>query len=73
MDIVKGKEMPSQRPPKYFSDLAKTVGLLLRLTKPLWHTAKLVILDSGFFVLKGIVEFQKKGVFALVLIKNRRY
>ena len=65
--------MPSQRPPKNILDLGKTVGLLLRLKKPLWHTAKLVILDSGLCVLKGIVNFQKKGVFASALIKNCRY
>ena len=65
--------MPSQRPPKNILDLGKTVGLLLRLTKPLWNTAKLVILGSGFCVLKGIVELQKKGVFASALIKKRRY
>jgi len=33
----------------------------------------LVILDSGFCVLKGIVELRKKGVFASVLIKKRRH
>ena len=43
------------------------------LTKPLWHTAKLVILDSELCVLKVIVELQKKGVFALALAKKLRY
>jgi hypothetical protein len=40
----------------------KTVGLLLRLTRSIWNTGRLVILDSGFCVLKGIIELKKKGV-----------
>ena len=60
MEIAEVKDMSSQQPPK-------------AIEKPLWHTAKLVILDSGFWVLKGIVELRKKGVFALALIKKRRY
>ena len=43
------------------------------MTKPLWHTDKLVMLDSGFFVLKVIVELRKKGVFASALINKCRY
>jgi hypothetical protein len=32
-----------------------------------------VILDSGFCVLKAIIELKKKGVYASALIKKRRY
>ena len=32
-----------------------------------------MILDSGFCVLKGIIELHKNGVFASALIKKRRY
>ena len=32
-----------------------------------------VILDSGFCVLKGIIELRKKGLYASVLIKKRRF
>ena len=72
-ELVEGKDEPRDRPPKEFSELGKTVGLLLRLTRSIWHTSRLVILDSGFCVLKGIVELRKKGVFASALIKKRRY
>jgi hypothetical protein len=51
----------------------KTIGLLLRLTKPVWGTGKVVILDSGFCVLKGIIELKKQGVLAGALVKKRRY
>lgn len=73
VELVEGRDEPSERPKKKFSELGKTVGLLLRLTKPLWSTSKVVVLDSGFCVLKGIVELRKKGVFASALIKKRRY
>ena len=33
MDIFRGKYIPIQRPPKVFSDLGKTVGLLLQIDK----------------------------------------
>jgi hypothetical protein len=47
--------------------------LLLRITKKLWGTAKCIVLDSGFCVVKGIVELKKRGVFSAALIKKRRY
>jgi Transposase IS4 len=49
------------------------VGLLQRLTRPLWHTGKVVVLDSGFCVLMALIELRKRGVFAAALIKKRRY
>jgi Transposase IS4 len=71
VELVEGKYRPKDRPPEDFDNVGKTVGLLLRLTKKLWSTAKVVVLDSGFCVLKGIIELQKRGVFAAALIKKR--
>ena len=70
--MVEGKDEPSEKP-KEFSEKGKTVSLLLRLTKKLWGTGKVVVLDSGFCVLQGLIELKKKGVFAASLIKKRRY
>ena len=36
-------------------------------------TGKVVILNSGFCVLQGLIELKKIGVFASALIKKRRY
>jgi len=70
MELVEGKDEPKEgRGPKEFEQLGKTVGLLLRLTKTIWGTAKLVVLDSGFCALQGIIELKKRGVFAAALIK----
>ena len=46
---------------------------MLRRIKPLHGTGKVVVLDSGFCVLKGVIELKKRGVFAAALIKKRRY
>ena len=55
-EIVEGKDHPREIPADPMDSLGKTVGLLLRLTKCLYSTGKVVILDSGFCVLQGIVE-----------------
>ena len=73
LELREGKDRPPQLNNKQFDDLGKTVGTLLRLTEPVWGSGKVFILDSGFCVLKAIVELQKKGIFAAALIKKRRY
>ncbi len=45
-----------------FDGLGKTVGLLLRMLKSIFHSGRYDVLDSGFCVLKAIVELKKKGV-----------
>ena len=73
IEIVEGKDEPPERDMKEFQVLGKTIGLLLRLTRPMWGTAKMVVLDSGFCVLQGIIELKKRGVFAASLIKKRKW
>ena len=53
-----------------------SIGLLMffsAVVEPVWATGKLVVLDSGFCVLQGLVELKKKGVYAHALIKKRKY
>lgn len=73
LELMEGKDAPPERPAEQFSELGKTVGLLLRMTRSIWGTGKALVLDSGFCVLKGIVELKKKGVYAAAQIKKRRY
>ena len=40
---------------------------------PIFSTGKCVVLDSGFCVSKGITALLEFGVYAAVLIKNRKY
>ena len=62
IEMVEGNDRPrelNRDPPN-----KRTVGLLLRLCKDLYNRGKVVILDSGFCVLEGLIELKKKGVFA---------
>ena len=72
MELVEGKDAPSQLVPK-FNNHGKTVGLLLRVLEPIFGKGNMVVLDSGFCVLKGIVELKKRGVYASALIKKWKY
>ena len=44
----------------------------MRLCKPIFHTSKYIVLDSGFCVLSALIALKKVGVFAGALIKKRR-
>ena len=69
--LVEGNDRPPQLGIQQYNNLA--VGLLLCMLSPIYHKGFVVILNSGFCVLKGIIELRKKGVFASALIKKRRY
>ena len=59
LELVEGKDTPRQRPPPMYQILGNTVGLLLRILSPIFRRSFVVILDSGFCVLKGIIELKK--------------
>jgi hypothetical protein len=73
MEMVEGKGRNKDLGKMEFEELGKTVGLLLRMTQHIWNTGRVVILDSGFCVLSGIVELAKRGLHGGALIKKRRY
>lgn len=73
LELVEGSAHPPQVPTQFDDCGGKTVGLLLRMLKTYFATGKYVVLDSGFCVLKGIIELKKRGLFACALIKKRRY
>lgn len=56
LELVEGKDAPRGKVFEYENHGGKTVGLLLRLTRPIWNMGHTIILDSGFCVLKGIIE-----------------
>ena len=43
------------------------------MQKPIFGTAKVVILESGFCVLKVLLKLHENGVLASAVIKKRRY
>ena len=73
IDLVEGKDRPTERPLDENANLGSTVSLLLRMCKPLYSSGKVVVLDSGFCVLKGIIKLAECGVYAAAQIKKRRY
>ena len=72
MELVEGNDSPSEIIPKY-NNQGKIVGLLLRVLEHIFTRGNVVILDSGFCMLKGIVELKKCGVYASALIKKQKY
>jgi hypothetical protein len=74
IEIVEGADTPPQKPWDPNERLGKTVALLLlQLCKSIYSRGFVVILDSGFYVLQGIIELWKKGVFAAAVIKKLKY
>ena len=66
--LMEGKDRPKELPVE-----KGTTNLLLKMSKVLYGTGKIVVLDSGFCVLAALVALQNVGVFAAVVIKKRRY
>ena len=73
VDIVESKDCPKELPPKKHYGKRKPVGLVCRLTTPIHHTGKVVTMDSGFGVLKAVMEMKRFGVHGLMAIKKCRY
>ena len=74
VELVEGKAHPRQAGPLDFEYLGeKSVVLFLRMIKSYSSTGIHSIIDSGFCVLKELIQFRKKGIFSCDLIKKRRY
>jgi hypothetical protein len=71
IEMVEGKDRPTELP--IDESKGKTVSLLLRFCNSIAGRGMVVILDSGFCVLKGLIELRKIGVYASAVIKKRRY
>ena len=70
LDLREGKDCPQNLGHKEFNNIGKTMGILLRLTKPVWSTGKVFVLDSGFCVVQAIVKLKKRGLFQWPLSRN---
>ena len=54
IEMMEGKDTPKERRPPEHNEKGKMVGLLLRMLRPLYHTASAVALGSGFYVVQGV-------------------
>ena len=70
---MEGKDLPKQIGQKEYDELGKMVSLMLRMCRPFFGSGKAVVLDSDFFVVKGITDVETKGLYAGALIKKWRY
>ena len=74
VELVEGKAHPRQFGPLEFEDLGgNTLGLLMCMMKSYFSTSRYVIIYLSFFVLKWLIQFRKRGIFACAVIKKRRY
>ena len=72
-EIVGGRYCSHERGRPEFDYIGRKLGKIMRFTRPIWNCAKVVIMDSGFCVTKGLVEIWNKGIFGAALIEKRRY
>ena len=68
IELVEGKDKPNEVL-ELFGKLGKRLGtktlsLMMCILEPIFNTGKVVILDSGFCVLKALAVLRVKGVFA---------
>jgi hypothetical protein len=76
VELVESKDRPKEMDKSKYSGVTKkltTTSLLLRLRESIFHIGMVVMLDSGFCVLRALIELKKRGVFASALIKKRKY
>ena len=73
IELVEGKDRPPERDRPEFDVLGKTDGLLLQMLKSVFNTGRYIVLDSGFCVLKALIELRQNGLLGCALIKKRRY
>ena len=53
--------------------MVNTVGLILQMCEPIFSTGKCAVLESGFFVSKGVTSLLGFGVYADLLVKKCKY
>ena len=68
---MEGKYFPQKLGKNEYDVLGKTVSLMLRMCRPIFGQGKSVVLDSVFYVAKGITKLKAKGAHVRDLIKKR--
>ena len=74
VELVEVNAHPRQAGSFEFEDFGgDTVGLFLCMMKSYFSTGRYVIIDYGFYVLKGLIQLRRKGFLSCNVINNRRY
>ena len=72
IELVEGKDHPSQLLPKEFDNKSTTVGLLLQMTE-CQHSGHVVIMDTGVCVLKALIELVTDRAYSSAIMKNWQF
>ena len=66
LELVEGQDACPNVRPEFEGLVGKTIEFLVRITKPIWYKRKgdVLVVDSGFCVLEGLIKLCKQGVFA---------
>ena len=73
VEIAEGKNQPRLLGKKEFEEKGATSGLMVSMTKQLWGTGKVVVMDNGFCVLEEFIPMVGKVVLESALIKKWCY
>ena len=63
IEIVEGKDKPTEGPDsfnEYENDFGKTGRLVTRMTRPIWGSSQVVLLNSGFGYLVSLQTLKSK-------------
>mmetsp|Transcript_5873 Transcript_5873/g.14984 ORF Transcript_5873/g.14984 Transcript_5873/m.14984 type:complete len:441 (+) Transcript_5873:607-1929(+) len=71
-ELREGKDAPPQIP-REGAELGAIPGIMVLLTKPIRGTGNVGVWDSGFCVLRGLVNLRKRGIFSAIFVKKRKY
>ena len=70
------KDRPKEGPhseAEFAKDVGKKLSLCLQMTRGIWGSQRVVLLDSGFGFLNVIAELRKHGLYSTCVIKKRKY
>ena len=73
IELVEGKDKPSEGPNsevEYLDQLGATPALVTRMTRSIWGTGRVVLLDSVFGYLRCLQVLKRKGFFGTCVIKK---
>ena len=62
VDIMEGKDLPIGVGNKEFNEKGLAAGLVVRMKNTLWGIGKVVVMDSGFCVMEGLISMVEKCV-----------
>ena len=68
LEVMQGKEVNKNK--EYNQEFGATTGAVLRLTKGLRGTGRIVVADSWFGSVKSAVELAKYGLYSIMLVKT---